>query len=716
MSANRKASDSRNRESQQSETLRHFRQGSGYVSVDVERLHCVPSVVLRIQRALRRLPVPNTSQTFQSPPPRPIYHGRRGLLYCLRIGKLAIYTIKKLDVKPILKWAGGKSQLLPELLSRIPFGFDRYVEPFVGGAALFFALQPEHAIISDSNPELINLYQCVANDVEDVITRLKRYVNTEEAFYRVRAQDWRTLPAPEAAARMIYLNRTCFNGLYRVNRKGEFNVPYGRYSNPRICDQDNLRNASIVLKRAEILCMDYLTVLDERTQPGDFVFLDPPYLPIGEWGDFKRYTKEQFYEEDHRQLADAIHRLNARNVWAVLTNSNHPLVHELYADFPMVIVPTKRNISCRGQNRTGKDAIVDCKPTSKSALEKYLTVKLPPQMLKFPATRFMGSKRKLLGQIWKAASRFEFESILDLFSGSGVVGYMFKTFGKRVFSNDYMAMSATFCKAMVENNNVVLTDEEANALLEPSDNIDDFVSRTFRSLYFSDEDNSLIDILRSNISKLRNPYKKAIALTALIRACTKKRPRGLFTYIGLRYDDGRKDLKMSMREQFLAGVKAVNAAVFNNHKKNHSRCGDAMSVPADGIDAVYIDPPYFTPQSDNEYVRRYHFIEGLARDWQGVEIQENTLTKKFKSYPTPFSTLIGAAEAFNHIFSRFRNSLLIVSYSSNSLPTKDEMIDLMAKYKRHVEVVPIDYRYNFGNRSDGKVKRNVVKGYIFIGY
>ena len=627
-----------------------------------------------------------------------------------------MYKLKKVDVRPILKWAGGKSQLLNELLPRIPDSYDRYIEPFIGGAAVFFAVQPEHAIISDSNPELINLYQCVANSVEDVIACLKCYVNTEEAFYRIRSQDWRELSATEAAARMIYLNRTCFNGLYRVNRKGEFNVPYGRYKNPRICDEGNLRKASLVLKRAEILCADYLDVLDNYTKLGDFVFLDPPYLPVGEWGDFKRYTKEQFYEGDHRQLADAIQRLHARNVWTVLTNSNHPLVHELYADFPMVIVPTKRNISCRGQSRNGEDVIVDCKPRSKSTYEQYFTVKLPPQMSNFPATRFMGSKRKLLAEIWKVASRFEFETVLDLFSGSGVVGYMFKTFGKQVFTNDYMAMSATFGKAMVENNNVVLTDDEANALLEQTNDVDGFVSRTFKGLYFPDEDNALIDILRSNIAKLRNRYKKAIALTALIRACTKKRPRGLFTYVGLRYDDGRKDLKMSMREQFLAGIKAVNAAVFDNQKKNHSRHGDAMSVSAEGIDAVYIDPPYFTPQSDNEYVRRYHFLEGLARDWQGVEIQENTLTKKFKSYPTPFSSLTGAADAFNRIFSRFRKSLLIVSYSSNSLPTKDEMVALMAKYKSHVEVVPIDYRYNFANRSDGKVKRNVVKEYIFIGY
>ena len=634
----------------------------------------------------------------------------------MRESKFTMYKVKRVDVKPILKWAGGKSQLLPELLPRVPVNYSRYVEPFIGGAALFFALQPEHAIISDSNPELINLYRCVADDVDAVIGFLKQYVNTKEEFYRIRAQDWQQLDPCEAAARMIYLNRTCFNGLYRVNRKGQFNVPFGDYKNPRICDEQNLKNASVVLRRATILCEDYLDVLNNRVESGDFVFLDPPYMPIGEWGDFKRYTKEQFYEADHRRLADAVHRIHERNAWAVLTNSNHPLVRELFADFPMVVCATKRNISCRSKTRTGEDVIVECRPSTKAACARYEAAQLPPQMEKFPATRYMGSKRKLLPEIWKVASRFEFETVVDLFSGSGVVGYMFKTMGKQVLCNDYMAMSATFAKAMVENNDVTLSPREVQSLLEPKGEVDDFVSRTFKGIYFSDDDNATIDVVRTNIARMRDPHKRAIAMTALIRACTKKRPRGLFTYVGVRYDDGRKDLKMSMREQFVEGVKAVNAAVFDNKKANRSRHGDAMDVSAEDVDVVYIDPPYFTPQSDNEYVRRYHFLEGLARDWKGVEIQEHTLTKKFKSYPTPFSSQTGAAEAFDRIFCKFRDSVLIVSYSSNSLPTKDEMVAMMAKYKAHVEVVPIDYRYNFGNRSDGKTKRDVVQEYIFLGY
>ncbi len=261
---------------------------------------------------------------------------------------------------------------------------------------------------------------------------------------------------------------------------------------------------------------------------------------------------------------------------------------------------------------------------------------LSPQAMQYPPTRYMGSKHKLLAELWTVVSRFEFESALDLFSGSGVVGYLLKSYGKAVVSNDYMAMSFIFAKAMIENNHITLSLDEALALLEPDKPVDRFVQTTFRGLYFSDDDNRLIDILRANIKALRNPYKRAIALSSLIRACVKKRPRGLFTYVGHRYDDGRKDLRMPFRDQFLEAVNRINAAIFDNGKQNKARYGDAMTLRRREFDLVYIDPPYYSPLSDNEYVRRYHFVEGLARDWQGVDIQEHTVTKKFKSYPTPF--------------------------------------------------------------------------------
>lgn len=617
--------------------------------------------------------------------------------------------------KPILKWAGGKTQMLGDLLPKVPRSYGRYIEPFFGGGAMFFALEPESAIIADSNPELINMYRQVANNVEEVIEYLQQYKNTSEMFYEVRGLEWTALPKAEAAARTIFLNRTCFNGLYRVNKQGKFNVPYGKYKNPKICDEENLRAASKVLKNAEILCGDYLLILEHYAQPGDFVFLDPPYLPISEYSDFKRYTKEQFYEEDHVELAKMVMTLHERGCHVILTNSNHPLVHELYAPFTIDVVQTKRHISCNGKTRKGEDVIVTV-PPKQQTLIRLAPKPLPEQVSLYPPTRFMGSKSKLLSEIWSVASQFEVDTVVDLFSGSGIVGYMFKTQGKAVISNDYMTMSATFTKAMVENNNVTLPMSEAKKLLEKKKESDHFVETTFEGLYYSDEENVLIDTLRTNIASIRDPYKHAIAMSALIRACTKKRPRGIFTYTGHRYDDGRKDLQKSLSQQFLEAVEAVNRAVFDNGKRNCSKNGDAMDLRVDHVDMVYIDPPYYSPLSDNEYVRRYHFVEGLARDWKGVEIQEHTQTKKFKSYPTPFSTRKGAADAFDKLFKKFANSILIVSYSSNSLPTQDEMVAIMAKYKEHVEVIPIDYRYSFGNQNEAKTHRNSVQEYLFVGY
>lgn len=627
----------------------------------------------------------------------------------------ALRKEKQIQAKPIVKWAGGKTQLLNVILPKVPKKYGRYIEPFVGGGALYFTLNPEQAVIADSNPELINMYQQVAYNVDDVIKCLKQYKNTKDDFYAVRGLDPLTMSKTEAAARMIYLNKTCFNGLYRVNKKGQFNVPFGKYKNPTICDAEALCAASEQLRRTEIVCGDYLTVLKDYARPGDFVFLDPPYLPVSEYADFKRYTKEQFYEEDHVELAKEVGRLQELGCYVILTNSNHPLVHELYASYKIDVVPTKRYISCNGSKRKGEDVIVTIPP--KNRLQIRLVPKpLPDQVKKYPPTRFMGSKSKLLSQIWGVASQFNFETALDLFSGSGIVGYMFKTQGKAVICNDYMAMSATFAKAMIENNLVILPLDTAKNLLLAKHESDHFVSTTFQGLYFSDADNDLIDTLRINIATLKDPYQRAIAMSALIRACTKKRPRGIFTYTGDRYNDGRMDLKKSLEQQFLDAVSVINKSVFDNGKLNLAKNCDAMNLKIETPELVYIDPPYYSPLSDNEYVRRYHFVEGLARDWKGVDIQQNTQTKKFKSYPTPFSTRKGATDAFDKLFEKYSDSILIVSYSSNSLPTQDEMVALLAKHKTHVEVLPIDYTYSFGNQKEAKTHRNSAQEYLFVAY
>ncbi len=623
--------------------------------------------------------------------------------------------ILEVNARPILKWAGGKTQLLHEISPLIPNNYGKFIEPFFGGGALFFNVNPRHAVIADSNPELINLYQIVANDVEALIRSLKRHRNDKEYFYLQRIKDWKKLTPVQAASRTLYLNRTCFNGLYRVNKQGRFNVPFGHYANPKICDEQNLRDVSQVLADKVIICADYKEVLREQAKVGDFIFLDPPYLPISKYSDFKRYTKEQFYEEDHRELAEEVDRLSALGCHIILTNSNHPLVHELYNKYTIDVYQTKRNISSNAKSRKGEDVIVTIKPQKKLLL-KSVRNPLSEQLLKFPSTRYMGSKSKLLSHIRDVVRQFECHNVLDLFSGSGVVSYMLKTEGKQVISNDYMALGATYSKALVENNRVKLPLSTATELLESSESSDCFVQSTFKELYFKHHENVLIDNIRANISMLRSPFQRAIATSALVRACFKKRPRGIFTYVGHRYDDGRKDLQISLKQHFLDAVKLTNNAVFDNGQKNSARRGDAMTIRTKP-DLVYIDPPYYSPHSDNEYVRRYHFVEGIACNWENVEMQWHTKTKKFKSYPTPFSTRTGTHDAFDRLFKRFRNSILIVSYSSNSLPTLDEMVTLMSNYKHHVEIITVDYHYSVGNQGH-KVKsnNNEVKEYLFVGY
>lgn len=620
--------------------------------------------------------------------------------------------IQAIQAKPILKWAGGKTQIINELMAKAPKHFNRYIEPFVGGGAMFFAVHPREGVIADANPEIINLYKCIADNVELVINYLQNFKNTEEEFYSVRKLNFSELEREYAAARTIFLNRTCFNGLYRVNKQGQFNVPYGKYKNPKICQPEMLRAVSNALQGIEILCGDYKDVLSKTAKSGDFIFLDPPYLPVSKYSDFKRYTKEQFYEEDHRELAEEVKRLQELGCHVVLANSNHPLVHELYHSYEIEIVNTRRNISAKADSRTGEDVIITVRPRRRFTIRE-VPAPVDKKVLAYPPTRYMGSKTRLLPYIQDVASHFQFESALDLFSGSGVVGYLFKTMGKRVFSNDYMAMNATLSKAMIENNDQILTEQQINQLFVPDKKASRFVQETFAGLYYTDDENAIIDLVRWNINKLPNSQKRAVAMSALIRACLKKRARGIFTYTGLRYNDGRADLRMSMEKQIRNAATLINAAVFDNGQQNLARQGDAMSTKLKA-DLVYIDPPYYSPFSDNEYVRRYHFVEGLARNWEGVDIQWHTKTKKFKSYPTPFSSRSGAEDAFDKMFKRLKDSILLVSYSSNSLPTRDEIISLMSRYKRHVEVIDIDYQYSFGNQRNNT--KNGVKEYLFVGY
>ena len=264
---------------------------------------------------------------------------------------------KNVAIKPFLKWAGGKTQLLNELHKYIPNNFNKYIEPFIGGGAMFFSLNPHESIIADSNEELVITYRQVKDAVEEIIQHLETFEHNEEFYYNLRSLDPSKLENSYRAARLIYLNKTCFNGLYRVNKKGQFNVPYGK-GNGSFLNEEVLRNASEFLVDTTIINSDYLDVLNEFATVGDFIFLDPPYYPVGKYSDFKRYTKEFFYHEDQVRLKEEFDRLVNIGCKIVLTNSDHEVILDLYSNYQIDIIETRRMISRNSKTRKGNDIIV----------------------------------------------------------------------------------------------------------------------------------------------------------------------------------------------------------------------------------------------------------------------------------------------------------------------------------------------------------------------
>ncbi len=332
----------------------------------------------------------------------------------------------------------------------------------------------------------------------------------------------------------------------------------------------------------------------------------------------------------------------------------------------------------------------------------------------YPPTRYMGSKRKVLPFIQEVLSNLEYESCLDAFSGSGIVSYYFKKIGKEVYSNDFMRFPHIYNLATIENDAEILSGNDVDMLLNKNGK-QSFIQDTFQGLYFSDDDNMFLDKVRINVDCLTNKYQKAIALSSLIRACLKKRPRGIFTYVGHKYDDGRIDIQKSLEQHFLENVELFNNSIFSNGRTHRSYNGDVFNLNVKP-DLVYLDPPYFSKSSDNDYTRRYHFVEGLAKNWDGLDIQTETKTKKFKKYRSPFDTRIGAYKAFADIFEKFKDSIIVVSYSSNSLPSKEEIFAMLKKVKKTVEIHELDYMYSFGNQGN-KVNDNAnrVQEYLFVG-
>jgi len=264
------------------------------------------------------------------------------------------------EASPFLKWAGGKSQLLDQLRRYFPSRFKRYFEPFLGGGAVFFSLRPEESILSDANFELINTYKVIAKNVDELIlhlTNLQKKTLTQELYYDIReSQDPQKLTAVERAARFIFLNKTCYNGLYRVNSRGKFNVPFGKYDKmPKLFESSNLRSVSACLKSATLEPGYYNIVLNEfDADQGDFVYLDPPYADENGTG-FTSYTKDLFNWSEQEKLAKEFKRLAKKGCQVMLSNSATPKIKKLYSGVAKTIVPVKadRMINCNGKDRTG---------------------------------------------------------------------------------------------------------------------------------------------------------------------------------------------------------------------------------------------------------------------------------------------------------------------------------------------------------------------------
>lgn len=260
------------------------------------------------------------------------------------------------EAAPFVKWVGGKGRLLSQLRPLLPPGVEqmRHVEPFVGGGALFFSRRPRRALLTDINPSLVAAYTAIRDDVETVIGGLQRLArcHSKESYYQVRERynQSRRVSTSTRAAMFIYLNKTCFNGLHRVNRKGAFNVPVGAYKNPRILNEDGLQAASAALQGADLRCASFDSLL-ENAKPGDFVYFDPPYEPVSQTASFTSYARDGFSQDDQTRLRDVYKALDRRGCKLMLSNSDVPFIRDLYRDFEVDTVAAPRAINCDATKR-----------------------------------------------------------------------------------------------------------------------------------------------------------------------------------------------------------------------------------------------------------------------------------------------------------------------------------------------------------------------------
>lgn len=268
-------------------------------------------------------------------------------------------------VSPFMKWVGGKRQLMSSIVEHLPKNIRdyNYIEPFIGGGAVFFHLQPKNAIINDFNKELINVYEVIKNDLSELIDDLKKHENNADYFYQIRSLDrieeFKNLTSVQRASRVIFLNKTCFNGLYRVNNAGEFNAPFGRYKNPNIVNEPTLKAVNKYLNSNNIFIKsgDYADVLAEANERA-FVYLDPPYHPISENSNFTGYIQGGWDIFDQIRLREVCDKLNAKGVKFLLSNSSAPIIKDQYHKYIITTVKANRAINSNGADRGEIDEVL----------------------------------------------------------------------------------------------------------------------------------------------------------------------------------------------------------------------------------------------------------------------------------------------------------------------------------------------------------------------
>jgi DNA adenine methylase/adenine-specific DNA-methyltransferase len=322
----------------------------------------------------------------------------------------------------------------------------------------------------------------------------------------------------------------------------------------------------------------------------------------------------------------------------------------------------------------------------------------------------MGSKYRLAPRLAELFATLPAGPAIDAFSGSGVVAYTLKAAGREVLANDHLTFTATLAEALVANAGERLSDEQVERICSPSRDGRDFIASTFDGLYFPRADLSFLDAAWSHVDELGGA-ERALAVSALCLAAAWKQPRGVFTVTTPRYDDGRRQLHTPLEALFREAVGRCNAAVIPGAAR--SRCGDVFEVDPSGAAIAYLDPPYAPPRDDTCYVKRYHFLEGLATYWRGQEIMWETRTRKLRKRHTPFGSKRTARAALDRLFDHFGPAqALVVSYGSNADVDATELEALLARHRRSVRRIELPHRYAFGTHAAAERRR--ATEYVFV--